>query len=32
MQAHHWVVLGLVLIAGYLIGAKWPTLARQVGV
>jgi hypothetical protein len=32
MQAHHWLFLGIVLIAGYFIGAKWPAIATRVGV
>lgn len=32
MKAHHWLFLGLVLVAGYFIGVKWPTLAKSVGV
>lgn len=31
MQAHHWLMLALVLGAGYFIGARYPALARQAG-
>jgi hypothetical protein len=32
MYAHHWVMLGVVLIAGYLLGAQYPSLAKTVGI
>ncbi len=32
MQPHHFVILALVLIAGYLAGARWPVLAHKVGI
>lgn len=32
MQSHHWLMLGLVAIVFYLIGAKFPAIASQVGV
>lgn len=32
MQSHHWILLGLVAIGFYLLGAKWPGLAKQAGV
>lgn len=31
MYSGHWLMLAIVLIAGYFIGAKWPVLAQQVG-
>jgi hypothetical protein len=31
MKAQHWVFLAIVLVAGYFIGAKWPTIAQKVG-
>lgn len=32
MKSHHWVVLLIVLAAGYLAGARFPGLAHKVGV
>jgi hypothetical protein len=32
MRAQHWLFLGIVLLAGYFIGAKWPAIAQRVGV
>lgn len=32
MRGHHWLMLALVLIAGYIAGAKWPQAARTIGV
>lgn len=32
MRAHHWIMVGLVLIAGYFLGAKYPALAARAGV
>ncbi len=32
MQAHHWIALLVLLVAGYFVGARWPILAQKVGV
>ena len=32
MRSHHWVALLVVAIVFYLIGAKWPALAKRVGI
>ena len=32
MESHHWLFLAIVLAAGYFLGAKWPSLARSIGV
>jgi hypothetical protein len=31
MEAHHWLMCALVLAIGYVIGARYPALARQAG-
>lgn len=31
MRAQHWLFLGIVLLAGYFIGAKWPQVAQRSG-
>jgi len=32
MESHHWVMLGIILIIGYLLGASFPNLAKTIGV
>lgn len=31
MQAHHWLFLGIVLLLGYVAGARYPSIARSIG-
>jgi hypothetical protein len=31
MEAHHWLMIALVLAIGYVVGAKYPILMKQVG-
>ena len=31
MQGHHYIMLIVVLIVGYLVGAKYPAMAQKVG-
>lgn len=32
MQTHHWLLLAVLMVAGYFVGAKYPQLAHKVGV
>lgn len=32
MEAHHWMLLGLLLVIGYVLGAKFPIAAQRVGI
>lgn len=31
MQGHHWLMIAIVLIVGYIAGAKYPMLAQKIG-
>lgn len=31
MQFHHYVMLGIVAVVAYAIGAKWPAMAQKFG-
>ncbi len=31
MASHHWLMLVLILAIGYFVGARYPGMARQIG-